>query len=52
MPNYGQLRLELVVQLINKLPPENIKIDEIINTVDKLVDFIMEGKHGKIKIVQ
>lgn len=52
MPNYAQLRLELVVQLINKLPQESINIEDIINKVDKLVDFIMEGKQGKIKIVQ
>jgi len=52
MPNYVQLRLELVVQLISKLQSENIDITKIINDVDKLVDFIMEGKQGKIKIVQ
>ena len=52
MPSYVQLRLELVVQLISKLQSENIDITKIINDVDKLVDFIMEGKQGKIKIVQ
>lgn len=51
-----QLRLELFIQLLNKdvLPKKEngiIMPDESINVVDKLVDYVIKGKAGKLKIM-
>ena len=48
--DYTRLRLELTMLLLNK-QDQKVDVEEIIATVDKLVDFIIEGKKGKIKLV-